>query len=83
MQIYLAQILQIILLNIKKIFKNLLIEYLNFIDMFLKKLTTELANELGIVKYVITFKINKHLSYKLIYNLKFIKLKIFKTYIKV
>lgn len=58
------------------------IKYLDFIDIFSKKLTTELFKKLEINKYMINLESDKQLFYELIYSLKSIELEIFKTYIK-
>ena len=60
----------------------ILVEYSDFIDIFLKKLVIKLYKYLDINKYIIGPKIEKQLSYKLIYSLTPIELETFKTYIK-
>lgn len=62
----------------------ILAKYLNFIDIFSKKLALKLLKISNINKYVIYLEPDKQLFYKLIYNLKsFMKLKTLKTYIKI
>ena len=58
-------------------------KYLDFVDIFFKKLATKLLKYLSINKYTISLEKNKQLSYKLIYNLGLIKLKTFKAYIMI
>ena len=50
--------------------------------MFFKELAIKEFKFLNISKYYIKLKIDKKLFYRLIYSLKFIKLEIFKIYIK-
>lgn len=80
MLINLVQKVEIIFLLAKEII--VIKEYLNFIDIFFKKLMVILPKFFNINKYVIDLKLDKQLSYKLFYNLELIKLKNFKTYIK-
>ena len=80
--IYLGKKTQIISLNIKKILKNVLFKYLNFVDIFSKKLGIKVSKRLGINKYIIDLETSKKPLYRLIYSLKLVKLKILKTYIK-
>ena len=53
MIIYLAQIIKIFLLCIEKKSEYVLVKYLDFINIFLKKLIIELLRCLGINKYTI------------------------------
>lgn len=54
----------------------------NFINILFKKLVAILFKSLNINKYTINLKPSKQLFYKPIYNLKSVKLKSLKTYIK-
>ena len=45
--------MQIVLLSIKKIFKNILAKYIDFIDVFSKRLVIKLLKYLNINKYII------------------------------
>lgn len=69
------------LLLIKKV--TILVIYLNFINIFLKKLALKLLKYSSINNYIIKVKIGQQLSYMLTYSLKFVKLKTFKTYIEI
>lgn len=60
----------------------ILAQYSNFTDVFFKKLAAELLECFNINKHSIGLNLGKQLSYKLIYNLDLIKIKILKTYIK-
>lgn len=55
---------------------------MDFIDIFLKELAIKLYKFSDIKKQSINIEKDKSLLYKPIYNLKLIKLKNFKTYIK-
>ena len=55
---------------------------MDFINIFIKMLTIKSPKYADFNNYIINLKISKQLPYKLIYTLKFIKLKTFKTYIK-
>lgn len=57
-------------------------KYLNFINILSKKLAIELPKYFNINKHLINLKFDKLLSYKLIYNLKLVELKIFEICIK-
>lgn len=59
-----------------------LIEYLDFINIFLKKIIIELLKYFNINKYTINLESNKQLPYEPIYSLNLIEFKTFKTYIK-
>lgn len=78
--IYLACKTRIALLVAKK--KFILAEYLDFSNIFIKKLIAKLSKHFNINKYEINLKVDKQLPYGPIYNLKPIELKIFKIYIK-
>lgn len=80
--IYIASKTQITLLNIKKLLISVFTKYLDFVDIFLKKLTTKLFKQLIINKHTINLKKYKQLLYKPIYNLKLAESETFKTYIK-
>ena len=69
-------------LGIKKVFKSVLVKYLDFLDIFFKELAVELLKYLGINKYIIDLKKGNQLLYKLIYSLQLVELEILKTYIK-
>ena len=69
------------LLLIKKV--TILVIYLNFINIFSKKLAIKLLKYSSINNYIIKVKIGQQLSYRLTYSLKFVKLKTFKTYIEI
>lgn len=77
MTIQLAQLeAQIILLIAKKVI--LLNKYLDFINIFLKKLDIVLLKCFNINKYLINFDTNKQPLYKPIYSLLLVKVKILK-----
>ena len=50
--IYPAQKVQILLFKIEKVPKSVLIKYLDFVDIFLEELTTELHKHLSINIYI-------------------------------
>lgn len=58
-------------------------EYLDYDNIFLKKLAIELPKCSDINKHLIKLELDKLLLYKLIYSLDFIEIKIIKTYIKI
>lgn len=62
---------------------NILIEYLDFVDVFLKILAAELFKRSDINKYLIDLEPDKKLPYGSIYSLRPIELKTLKTYIKI
>ena len=72
----------IISLSITKIPKNVFAKYLDFIDIFSKKLVTKLLKHLGLNKYAIDLEKGKKLLYGLIYSLKLGELEILKANIK-
>ena len=61
--IYLAQKIQITLLNIELVPKNILIKYLQFANIFSKMSAIELLKHLGINKHTINLKKSKQLPY--------------------
>ena len=81
--IYIVRKVQIILLSFDEIFKSILAKYLDFANMFLKKLAMQLSKYLSMKKYTIKLEKDKQSSYISIYSLGIIELKIFKTYIKI
>ena len=80
MMIYPAQDAQIALLLAKKV--TVPVEYADFADVFLNKLTKVLPKRIKINKQVIELKEYKQPSYKPIYSLGLVKLKTLNTYIK-
>lgn len=80
MLIHLACKVKIALLLIEKV--TILDQYLNFIDVFLKKGMAELFKRSNINKHLINLELDKQLPYILIYSLKPVKLETLKTYIK-
>ena len=82
MIIYLPKKALIALLNIEQVFKSISAKNWNLINISLKELAIELSEYLDIKKYIIDFKNNKQLLYRLIYSLELIELKTIKTYIK-
>lgn len=78
--IYPAWEAQIALVVVKII--NIPVEYLDFEDIFLKKLAAELSKGSNIHKYFIDLKPGKQPLYESIYNLEPVELKTWKTYIK-
>ena len=70
MIINLSQEAQIILLSIKRVFKNFSAKYLELIEIFLKKLAIKLHRCFSINQYTINLKKGKQLLYKPIYSLK-------------
>lgn len=79
MLIYLAYKIQITLLVTEKVI--ILIQYLNFANIFSKKSAIKLYKRLKINKHIINLELSKQLSYKLIYNFGPVKLKTYKIYI--
>lgn len=71
---------QIALLLVKEVI--ILNKYLEFIDVFSKKLALELFKYFTIYEYLIELKLGKQLSYSSIYSLRRRKLEILKTNIK-
>ena len=65
---------------IKKV--TILAKYIDFVNVFSKKLAIKLSKYLYINKYAINPEKDKQLIYKLIYSLELIKLESFKTYFK-
>ena len=66
--IYLAKKTKITLVLTKKII--VLAEYLNFVNIVLKKIAIKLPKYLSINKYIIKLEKDKQLFYKLIYTLR-------------
>lgn len=79
--ILLVQKAQIALLIIKKV--SILAKYIDYIDVFSKKLAMKLFKCLNISKYTINLEFDKQLLYRLIYSLKLVEFKNFKIYIKI
>lgn len=79
--IYLACKASIALLLAEKI--SVPKKYIDFLDVFFKKLMIVFFDYLNINKHVIDLKPNKQPLYKPIYSLSLVKLKTLKTYIKV
>lgn len=77
--IYLTQKAQITLLLAKKVI--IPIKYLNYANIFSKKSVAKLSKQIDINKYVSDLEPSKQSFYKLIYNFRLVKLKIFKLYI--
>ena len=61
---------------------TILTKYLDFIDIFFKKLIIKLFEYLNINEYAIKLKVGKQVFYKLIYIFRSIELETFKIYIK-
>lgn len=81
MSIHPAKEAQIVLLLVKKVTN--LVKYLDFVNVFSKRLAIELSKLSKINKHLINLEPDKQLLYSSIYNLRLVKLKIFKTYIKI
>lgn len=77
----LTQKAQIALLIAKKVF--ILVKYLDFRDIFPKKLAAKLFECFDINKYLINLELGKQSSYKPIYSFSSVELKTLKTYIKI
>lgn len=60
-----------------------LAEYFDYANVFLANLTIELSEHTGIKDYAIELEDDKQPPYRLIYVLNPVKLKTFKTYIKI
>lgn len=73
---------QIISLKTDKTLTAILSKYVNVGDIFFPNLTIQLPKHTGINNYVINLMNNQLLLYQPIYNLKLVKLKTLKTYIK-
>lgn len=80
MSIHLVQKIQIALLLAKKV--TIPNEYLDFTNVFSKKLAVELPKRSDINKYVINLEPGNQSSYSSIYSLGLIELKTLKTYIE-
>lgn len=80
MSIHLTWEAQIILLLTEKV--TVLVKYLDFANIFSKKLVVELIKYSDINKYLINLELGKQPFYRPIYSSMPIELKIFKTYIK-
>ena len=61
---------------------SILAKYLDYINIFLKTLAKVFLKQTGINKYIIKLQNGKQLSYKLIYSLSLVQLKILKTHIE-
>ena len=72
----------IILLNIEKVFKSILLEYWDFINIFSKKSAAKLPKHLSINKYTLDLKKDKQLFYRPTCILVLVELKTLKSYIK-
>lgn len=81
MTIFLARKIQISLLLLEKV--NIPAQYLNFANMYLKKLAKVLPKYNKINKYAIKLEKNQQLFYVFIYNPGQMELQILKTYIKI
>lgn len=62
---------------------TILAKYLDFANIFLKKLDIKLFKYFAIIKHLLNPNLKKKSAYDLIYNPGLIELKIFKTYIKI
>lgn len=82
MTIYFIYKFQITLLNIKKVFINILVKYLEIINIFSKKLLVGLFEYLDINKQVTELIKAKQLFYKSIYSFNIVELKSFKIYME-
>lgn len=79
--IYLAKKTLIALLLAKKV--SVWAKYLDFTNVFLKKLVVELFKHFTINKYFINLELGKKLFYNLISSLKLVDLEIFNIYIEI
>lgn len=61
---------------------TILVKYLDFTDLFSKKLVAELSVRSEINKHAIDLKSDKQPSYKMIYKLRLVEFKTLKMYIK-
>ena len=68
MIISLAEKIEIVSLSIEKIPKNDLNKYLDFANIFSKRLALKLLKYLDINKYIINLEISKSLPYRPIYS---------------
>lgn len=62
---------------------NILVKYLYFVDRFLNVSKMKLFLRLAINKYIINLGLSYKLSYEVIYSLKYRKLKVLQTSIKI
>ena len=62
---------------------TVLVKYINFANIFLKKLAKVLPKQISINEHIIKIIKNEQLSYRVTYSLESVKLKIFKIYIKI
>lgn len=80
--IYLLHVAQIAALQWDKSLTKVLTKYANYVDVFSFGLAMEFSKNLDINEYAIILVKEKQSSYKPIYTLNLVKLKILKTYIK-
>lgn len=80
MSIYPVWKTQIVLLIAKKV--NILIKYLDFVDVLLKKFAVKLFEHFNINKHLINLEPDIQSLYEPFYNLRPVELEILKTYIK-
>ena len=81
MPIYSKKQAQVEALLFNKVFTEVLIEYFDYNNIFLPKNVAKLLENIKINKYTIKLKEDKQLSFKSIYSLELIELKMLKTYI--
>lgn len=79
--IYLARKVELFFLLVKKIIISA--KYLDFANIFPKKLPQMLCKQSRANKHIIKLKMCKTLPHKLIYSLELVEFKIFKIYIKI
>lgn len=80
-RVYLPKKAQIFLFLVEKI--TILFEYLDFKDIFLKKLSEMLRKPNKVHKHKIQLAKNQQLFYNYIYNLKLVEFKIFQNNIQI
>ena len=73
---------QIALLKVDETLNSVSLKYANFAEVFSTNLAIELPDHTGIDDHIINLIKGHQPSYRLIYNLRSIELKILKTYIK-
>lgn len=80
--IHLSWVAKMALLQADKTFIEISFEYLNYADIFSANLAMELPKHNGINDHAIKLVAGKQLLYRLIYNLRPVKLETLKTYIE-
>ena len=81
-QIFDDNCMQIVAIQQKQISTKVLSKYTDYANVFLFNLAINLSENTGINKHVIKLEDSKQPSYRPIYSLRLVELKVLKTYIK-